>query len=366
MKADVYRWSEGRAGEKLVSKETLNHAGLIERVSGLDVYEHTPEAYRRAYEALGIDLVNRVPLTNAPAPTPADVTRPVAGCPYRRGPLGVYDTVMRESYLCAAPEDVWSLDTAAVSYEDLLVPVPHPCTAPDIRVREAAIGDIGLYYPMLYTTLFMWPVEFLGWEVFMLAAGMEPSRFHEHFLRPCAAKSRTIVTEMAEATTTPFIFVHDDLASAQGPMFSPRWYDDCIFPHYPEIWGRAKELGKKVIFVADGNMEAFLPRLIEVGVDGLMFENPATPLDAVLEHFGRPGRFLIGGIDTTVLTNGTPESVRAMVRDLAEKTRDCPGFAIASCGGLHGNIPLPNLEAYFDARAEIGATPPDWRVRCRA
>ena len=28
---------------------------------------------------------------------------------------------------------------------------------------------------------------------------------------------------------------------------------------------------------------------------------------------------------------------------------------MASGGGLHGNIPLANLEAYFDARAEVGA-----------
>ena len=34
-------------------------------------------------------------------------------------------------------------------------------------------------------------------------------------------------------------------------------------------------------------------------------------------------------------------------------------------GGLHDDIPLANLEAYFDARAEVGVTPTDWRTRCR-
>jgi hypothetical protein len=363
---DVEKWADGERGEKLVSKETLNHRGLMELVSGMDVYEQTPEAYRRTYEALGIDIINRVPLCNAPEPTPTGDSRTVPGRPYRRGSLGVYDTVMRHTYLCGTPEDVWSLSMSDLSYEDLLVPVPHPCTAKDICEREAALGDVGLYYPMLYTTLFMWPVEFLGWEVFMVAAGMEPDRFHEHVLLPCATKSRAIVTAIAEASDTPFVFVHDDLASANGPMFSPQWYDDYIFPHYPEIWGRAKELGKKIIFVADGNMEAFLPKLIDAGVDGLMFENPATSVNAVIEHFGQRGRFMIGGMDTAELTTGTPETIRAMVLALYEKTRDCPGFAIASCGGLHENIPLPNLEAYFDARAQIGATPADWRERGKA
>ena len=49
MKQDVMFWAQGHASGKQVSKETLNHAGLIELVSGLDVYRATPEAFRRAY-----------------------------------------------------------------------------------------------------------------------------------------------------------------------------------------------------------------------------------------------------------------------------------------------------------------------------
>jgi hypothetical protein len=62
MKQDVLNWAEGRPGDKLVSKETLNHPELVEMVSGLDVFRQTPEAYRRAYAALGIDIINRMPL----------------------------------------------------------------------------------------------------------------------------------------------------------------------------------------------------------------------------------------------------------------------------------------------------------------
>jgi len=29
--------------------------------------------------------------------------------------------------------------------------------------------------------------------------------------------------------------------------------------------------------------------------------------------------------------------------------------------GIHGNIPLENLEAYFDARVKTGHTLEDWR-----
>jgi hypothetical protein len=363
VKADVLAWAEGKKPGKIISKETLNHPGLIGLVSGLDVYQHTREAYLRAYDALGIDLINRVPIDNAPLPAPAGQTRPHPTLPYRFAPLGVFDTAIRHTYACRDPDDVWRLDMSRIRFDDLIVPVPHACNAADIRLREVALGHIGVYYPQFYTTLFMWGVEVLGWEIFLTAAAADPQRFHDQFLVPCVEKSGAIVREIATASQCPFVFLHDDLANAVGPMFRPSWYDEFIFPHYPQIFAEAKRAGKRVIVVADGNMSAFLGRLVEAGADGLMFENPATPVERVVEHFGRPGRFLIGGIDTALLTTGTPDQIRRMVLDLAQRMENCPGFAISSCGGLHGNIPLENLEAYFDARAEIGATPKDWRSR---
>jgi hypothetical protein len=365
MRTDVMAWANGRPSAKLVAKETLNHPQLIEMVTGLDVYQHTAEAFKRAYQALGIDIINRAPLENAPAPTPAGQIRAHPARPYHYAPLGVYDTAMRHSYACATPEEVWAVDVESLQYEELITPVPHTCRCGDILARTEAVGETGLYYPMLYTTLFMWPVEVLGWENFLIAAQLEPDRFHDHFLAPCAAKSQAIVTEMAKADDSPFVFVHDDLASATGPMFRPAWYDQYIFPHYPEIWQAAEQLGKKIIFVADGNMAHFLPKLVQAGVDGLMFESPATPLEAVIDHFGGPGQFFIGGISTFRLTTGTPEEVRQMVLDLYRQAGHYPGFAIASGGGLNRGIPVANLEAYFDARVEIGATPADWRTCCR-
>lgn len=365
MRDDVIQWAQGRPTAKLPSKETLNHPDLLRLVTGLDPYADTPTAFVRAYEALGIDIINRVPLTNAPPATPPGAARPLSDRPYTATALGVYDTFTRTRYAVTNPDDVWNLDVTDWRYEDLIVPVPHPCTADDVARREAALGPAGMYYPMLYTTLFMWPVEVLGWEVFLLAAIAEPDRFHEHVLVPCARHSRRIVETLAAASTGPFVFVHDDLADANGPIFPPAWYDEHIFPLYPIIFEPARRAGKKIVVVADGNMTAFLPRLVDAGVDGFMGENPATPIEACREHFGAPGRFYFGGIETARLTFGTPEDIARMVRDTAGRFADAPGFALSSCGGLHGNIPLDNLAAYFDARVDVAATPPDWRHRMR-
>lgn len=361
MKRDVLNWSEGKSSDKMISKETLNHRGLIELVSGLNVYTHTREAYLRAYEALGIDIINRVPIENAPLPTPPGVVREHPYLPYNYSNLGVYDTVLRNKYLVDQYEEVYELDTEDFNYSDLVVPVPHSCAPEDILLRQQALGNVGLYYPMLYTTLFMWGVEFLGYEHFSLASIVEPEKFHQKFIVPAAKKAAGIVEQMAGVSESPIIYLHDDLASATGPLFAPEWYDEFIFPHYHEIFKPAKEKGKKIVMVADGNMDYFIDKLIENGVDGLMFENPATNIDKVAEAFSGAGEYLIGGIDTSKLTFSTPAEVKEMVYSLYKRVKHIPGFAIASCGGLHGNIPLENLEAYFDARVEIGATPEGWR-----
>ena len=361
MKNDVLSWAQGTPTGKLVSKETLNHPGLVELVSGMDVYLNTPQAYIRAYEALGIDLVNRLPLTNAPQPTANGAIHSHPKLPYHYTSLGVYDSVVRHTYACTSVEEIYRLDMASIECDELLTPVPHSCSLDDIRTRKSALGEVGLYYPMLYTTLFMWAVEVLGWELFMVAASTHPEKFHRHFLVPCAEKSAEIVTQIARASSSPFVFVHDDLASATGPVFRPQWYDDWIFPHYPQIWKTAKQLGKKIIFVGDGNLSVFLPLLVEAGVDGLMFESPATPMEQVIDHFGKPGKYFVGGISTSVLRFGSPADVCDMVNDLQMLTRDYPGFAIASGGGLHADLPLENLIAYFDAHVEINATPQNWK-----
>jgi uroporphyrinogen-III decarboxylase len=220
------------------------------------------------------------------------------------------------------------------------------------------LGEAGLYYYMLYTTLFMWGVEYLGWEVFLLAAAMDPQRFDEKFLQVVLSKSIAMIAILAEADS-PFVFCHDDLADAKGPMFRPAWYEKYIFPRYEQLWRPAKERGKQVIFVADGNMNEFLVPLRRTGVDGVMLENPATDFERILEVFG--DKIVIGGIETGVLMHGSPGQVRNHVLEVHERTRGIRGFVMSTPGGLHGNLPLQNLIAYFDARVQTGHTPAGWR-----
>lgn len=359
MKSDVLSMAEGVRTEKGPSKETLNHAGLIALASGIDPFADTQEAYLRAYENLGIDIVNRVPNANAPIPLRQGEIRDL-GNGYIQSSLGMYDTVCRERYPFKSVDEFLDAkpDQITPSYEELITPVPHKCTKEDINLRENLLGERGVYYYQLYTTLFMWGVEYLGWEVFMLASALDELYLKELFLDKVFPLSQEL-TKTQCAASGPFVFHHDDLADARGPVFHPEWYDKYIFSRYPDLWQIVKDSGKKLIFVADGNMEPFFNQLREAGVDGVMLENPATDFDAILEAFH--DKIIIGGVDTKVLTFKDPDAIRTHIHDIHNKVKGIPGFVISTPGGLHGNIPLENLEAYFDARAELGYTPECWR-----
>ncbi len=361
MRADVLHWLEGNPTDKRPSKETLNHPGIIELVSGRDVFKETPEAFLRTYEALGIDIINMAPEENAPPPAKPGQVITRKGGRVQESYLGVFNTTSRMKFPYKTVEDFWKADISSLDYADLDLPGAQyfmPCTREAIERKMAFVGEVGLYYYQLYTTLFMWGVEALGWEIFMLAAGMDPERFDQHFLEPVFRKSRDIVTMLSELDS-PWVFCHDDIAMTTGPAFRPDWYRTYIFPRYAELWDIPHARGKKIFFVADGKLDWAFEALRDSGCDGVMFESPATDLDAVVDIWG--DAFFIGGIDAQILTRGTPDQVRRHVADVHHKTCECKGFALCCPGGLFGNIPLENLEAYFDARVEFGYTKPDWR-----
>ena len=150
------------------------------------------------------------------------------------------------------------------------------------------------------------------------------------------------------------VFCHDDLSMASGPVFRPEFYESYIFSRYEWIMAPAVEAGKKIVFVADGNLDAFLERLLEFPFAGIMCECPATPYERVLATWGEAGRGFIGGISTPLLTRGTPRQVRDHTRSVMEIGKRYPGFIVGSCGQLPGNIPMENMLAYFETRNEMG------------
>jgi len=114
------------------------------------------------------------------------------------------------------------------------------------------------------------------------------------------------------------IFLTDDLGTQKSAMISKTVYREMIFPYIAELVGKMKAAGKKVVMHSCGAVSAFIPYLIEMGVDAL---NPVQVSAAgmnpaeLVRQYGKDIAFWGGGCDTQHALNAAdPEVVRADVR----------------------------------------------------
>jgi hypothetical protein len=351
VRQDVIDSLSGVFPSRIPTRETLNHPGLLRRVSGLDPWDHPADAFSEAWRRLSIDVHEAAP-ASAERPRVPGGTWVENG--WRYADIGVFPTAVRVSYL----DDLdHSLDDWIYAYEPRRDDVDPAAVAVDLAAAHAEFrarfGDLAVHYHLYYTTLFMWPIVTFDWEPFLAAAALDPERFDRCFWQPWAEISRRNVEALA-AMGEEVVFVHDDLATSRGPVFSPSFYDRWIFPRYERILEPALRAGRRIVFVADGNIDAFLERLLGLPFAGIMCESPATPFDRVLATWGEAGRGFIGGIDTALLSRASPEEVAAHTRSVIERGRRHPGFVLSSCGGLYGDVPMENLLAYFGTRDRMG------------
>jgi len=108
----------------------------------------------------------------------------------------------------------------------------------------------------------------------------------------------------------------------------------------------------KVAFVSDGDYTLLLDDLVALGFDGFLI-NANMNLGEIARRIGAD-HFLIGNVDTAILTFGKPEDVVNEVRRCLDEARPCSGHFIKATGDLPHNVPLPNIRTYFRAVAELG------------
>ena len=106
-----------------------------------------------------------------------------------------------------------------------------------------------------------------------------------------------------------------------------------------------------MLFCSDGYFTEFVDDLAEAGADGFIFE-PVTDLDYVVKNYGQT-HVIIGNADCRVLTFGTPDDVRAEVKKVMDKGRNCPGYFFAVGNHIPANIPIGNVHACMEAYREL-------------
>ena len=144
-----------------------------------------------------------------------------------------------------------------------------------------------------------------------------------------------------------------DFGNQRGPMISLSTFRELYKPFYKEIcdWVH-QNTGWKTFFHTCGAIYDFLDDFAEMGLDCL---NPlqlsANGMDPVKikENYGDKYTFWGGGVDTQhVLPFGTPDEVRAQVRERIDILGKGGGYVFNTIHNIVAGVPAENLMAMYD------------------
>ena len=223
----------------------------------------------------------------------------------------------------------------------------------DIAVRQvAANAPRTLFAPTIHGP-FCRTFELMGLEEFSYAVADEPDqvkRLMEMFtdyntLRAKCLAARSEVTVVA---------ICDDMAAKGATLFPPVWMREHWLPLLQRVIEPLLKAGKRVIFHSDGKMDALIPDLIDIGVDGI---NPLEPLAGMdlaelKREYGRDVT-LIGGVDCSqLLPFGSHTEIRDEVRRLLDIGAAGGGFIIGDSSMVVPSTPVDSLLTFYETVRE--------------
>jgi len=149
----------------------------------------------------------------------------------------------------------------------------------------------------------------------------------------------------------------DDVANQNTLMFRKETWKKLIHSRWARVWDEIKRVNPKcrIHYHSDGNIIDVVGDLVDAGLDIL---NPLQPecldVDKVHRDFGHH-LTLDGTIGTqSTMPWGTPDDVRARVKEVIEKYGRAGGLIVAPTHVLEPEVPLENIDALFDACREYG------------
>jgi len=146
----------------------------------------------------------------------------------------------------------------------------------------------------------------------------------------------------------------DDLGGQTGPLISPEMYRKYYKPYHEKLWRRAKDLAEvKVMLHSCGSIRAYLPDLIDAGLDAV---NPVQITAAGMapeqlkKDFGKHITFWGGGCDTRdILCRGAPDAITDHVRKQVSTMKSGGGFVFQQVHNIMADVPAENILAMFKA-----------------
>jgi len=201
---------------------------------------------------------------------------------------------------------------------------------------------------------FMWSAYLMGIDSILMNFLAEPEMV-EIVLDKVLECNLQIVRRAIRAGAE-VIVLGDDYASNHGPMMSPAVFRRFLLPRLARMIAMIHDEGALCIKHSDGNLYPILDMIVSAAPDGL---NPIEPVAgmALADVKKRIGDrvCLVGNIDCArLLPHGTPDEVRAAVREAISDAAPGGGFILSSSNSIHSSCNPENVIAMVRACHELG------------
>jgi uroporphyrinogen decarboxylase len=199
-----------------------------------------------------------------------------------------------------------------------------------------------------------------GWELFLM--DLMTNRAFAEALMDRLVEANVRRFERYAATVGRHVHVvhfEDDLGMQDRPLLRPQLYREVVKPYHAKLFAFARtRTDAYLLFHSDGAVAAFLPDLIEMGIDAV---NPVQVSAAGMDtrelkrEFGREITFWGGACDSQrVLPLGTPGEVADEVRRRIDDLAPGGGFVFSPIHNIQADVPVENVVRMFDTARAYG------------
>ena len=197
-----------------------------------------------------------------------------------------------------------------------------------------------------------------------MSAVLRRDYVYELFERQCVIGLANLakIYEVVGNRVAAIIVTGTDFGAQNAPFISPATYQDLYQPFHRAVndWIHQNTAWKSFIHT-DGALMPLLPHFVEAGFDILnpvQFTAKGMDPATLKQRFGEDLTFWGAGVDSQrVLPFGTPDEVRAQVRENMRIFAPGGGFVVSTVHNVQPQTPTENLLALYETVREMRAYP---------
>ncbi len=204
------------------------------------------------------------------------------------------------------------------------------------------------------------PAVFLrgGLENLLLDFGLRPDFVRD--LMKIGTEYYCALLPLAVRAGADVVLLGDDYSDKNGPMMSPRQFDELILPCDAAVVAAVKSAGAYCVKHTDGDIRKIMDQLVGTGIDGLgpLEPVPGMELAPILQRY--PGKIAVmGNVSIDLLSRGSVDDViRQTKRLLATVSANGPHI-MSSANTITASVKPENYLALVHTTQEFGRYPID-------